>query len=210
MSRLGMLEYVQQIIQEECKGKSIASFSKHSLIKEISNTHPGVKIRICFPGYKATATKPDYLVQLCRDGVYHSVSHDEIMRDLYDYVIEVPDVNGPKAEQFICSIYRNWENAETSVALEDYHFNHFTPEEMIDSICYIAIQEEINYPQGPPKYYYGSRRPFLAYQEAITAAMKPRVISLEDAIERCNSRRRFEPIDNVSYSGLVKSLQNYR
>lgn len=59
-------------------------------------------------------------------------------------------------------------------------------------------QEEINYPRT--QNYDGYKHPFYSYLEAIYSSMPNPKLSFVDAVNRCNSNKRFTPIQGIHYS----------
>lgn len=59
-----------------------ANSRKHAVTTEVDRCQSGSVISICFPGYKATPAKPDYRVDITKDGVTTSLSHANIIVDI--------------------------------------------------------------------------------------------------------------------------------
>ncbi len=195
-----MRAYLENLMKSATGGRPVDSFATKSIDKKVLTRFANVSLHIKFPGYKATANKPDYLVQLDKNGTSTNVSHEDIMCDLYDYVMMAPVANGHLAILLLSEIYSNWEDFDTS-KFQPIKFNNFTLEEIIECICYISIQEEINYPQQ--KGYSGCKRPFYSYIEAIYAGNGSNLITMADAIHRCNSKLRFSPIPRIKYHDVI-------
>ncbi len=155
-------------------------------------------INVSFPGYKSVGNTYDYLVELNKNGMLWKVSHEDIMRDIY-MVVSQNNQLGPIIEQLLSDISRYWEN----INVNNYSrlvFPNFSVEEFIECICYISTQEEINYPRS--KGYDGYMRPFYSYLEAVYSAYNQPLVTINNAITRCNAKKRFTPIQGIPYGNI--------
>lgn len=158
-------------------------------------------IGIFYPGYKNTSgvKSYDYCVKFHAskyDSQFEPVTHEKIMENFAAVVYNNPSLTN-LAIDLLCDISHSWEN----VQIEKYNeleFPDFTVGELIECICYIAVQEEINYPQE--KNFLGYKRPFYSYLESIYASNGSGIIDFAVAIKRCNSNRRFVGLSNINYS----------
>lgn len=153
-------------------------------------------IEISFPGYKSFSGRHDYLVKLNQNGNLWNVSHDDIMDEIYATVSQNPAL-GTIVESLLSDISHNWEN----INLNNYSslsFPNLSLDEFVECICYISVQEEINYPTV--KGYDGYKRPFYSYLEAVYSAYSNPIVSFSIAKSRCNSNYRFNPIEGIPYN----------
>lgn len=178
MTRLEMKKYIVETLY----GYDLIDCNFHKY-EVIVNTRFNVNLSIAFPGYKTNNDKVDFLVKLNGS---RKVSHEEIFNDLYNFVCINKELFGI-IESLLIDISYNWEDVDINKYI-DLNFANFTIEELIECICYIAIQEEINYPSRNG--YDGYKRPFYFYLEAIYSAISPNTISYHTAHKRLLSNRR--------------------
>lgn len=146
-------------------------------------------ITVSFPGYKTRGRNSyDYLVQL--NGV--SVAHIDIMNEIYNQIMMNPG-DAQLMENLLIDIANNWEDLDL-MPYRGLIFTFCTLEEFVECICYISIQEEINYPSSSG--YDGYKRPFYSYLEALDAAINRNAGMFQIAIARCTSTKRFVPLPN--------------
>ena len=119
------------------------------------------KLAIRYPGYKTTQTRCDYCVCLVDREGEHPISHVEIMCDLYDKTTEY---NFEYMKRYIEDVAKTGRNVGVSISLETAFEKGFSFEQLTDLMFYIAIQEDINYPE---RYYQGRKMCFFRYLEAI-------------------------------------------
>ena len=159
---------------------------------QVPVTH-AASIVITFPGYKSIRGNTyDYVVSL--NG--KNIAHADIMDEIYNQIILSP-MNANLMENLLADVSNNWEN----ICLSNYQqlqFIRFTLEEFIECICYISVQEEINYPRQ--KNYDGYKRPFYSYLEAIYAANGSNLVTYSLALSRCNGTKRFAPLAGIPYN----------
>lgn len=178
-----------------------------------------------YPGLKTTISKVDFRVHLARGLNAHVLSHVDIIVDLYwkaryrldaiaglnllewlDQLFE----HGPMAIQAVCDykavdiddVLRRSIKSKTS--MWQPMRRELTFEELAASACWIALQEDINYPA--PRYY-GRALPCIVYAEAVHAASRDTHFSLLNrTIQRAEQHRpRIEPLPGVQYPGFVAS-----
>ncbi len=152
------------------------------------------EIVIAFPGYKSIRGNTyDYRVSL--NGI--AISHENIMNEIYHHVKMSPE-NYHLMEALLRDISQNWENINLN-KYSQLQFVDYTLGDFVECICYISVQEEINYPRQ--RGYDGYKRPFYSYLEAIYAANGSNCVSYEEAIARCRAKKqRFQPLPGIPYS----------
>lgn len=178
MTLLEMKDYILKTIYDY----DLIHCNKHQYEVYVK-TYFDVKLSISFPGYKTNRDKVDFLVKL---GGLRKVSHEEIFNDLYNLVCKNNELF-KGVESFLMDISYYWENIDIK-KYSFLNFDNFRLEELIECICYISIQEEINYPSE--KGFDGYKRPFYSYLEAIYSANNPNTISYDIARERLLSNKR--------------------
>lgn len=149
-------------------------------------------ICIEYPGKKQSG---DYLVKFTNSNFnYQAIFHSDIVEELFDMVVANPNLINDYYD-FVIDVANNWEH----INLQNHPnicFNNFTNGEMVELMCYISAQEEINYPRT--KGYDGYKRPFYSYLEGIYAAIAGPTFTLQDAIDRCEAQVRFQSLPNTS------------
>ncbi len=151
-------------------------------------------IIIDFPGYKSIrGSTYDYCVRL--NGI--AVSHEDILNEIYHHICMAPE-NSRLMETLLHDVSQNWENVNLDL-YQQLQFVDYTLEEFVESVCYISVQEEINYPRE--KRYDGYKRPFYSYLEAIYAANGSNLVTYDYAAARCRAKNwRFVPLPGIPYS----------
>lgn len=129
--------------------------------RELETFSDGKKIIIKYPGYKTTESKCDYCVFLVEEDKAHPVSHVEIMQDLYD---KTTLQNYKLMKQYIEAAARDGKDIPIPDSLQNSCRGVFSFEELTALMFYIAIQEDINYPE---KHYQGRKMCFCRYLEAV-------------------------------------------
>ncbi len=129
--------------------------------QELENYADMTKLAIRYPGYKTTKTKCDYCVYLVDSRGEHPISHIEIMNDLYDKTTEY---NFEYMKRYVEDVAKIGRNVRVERNLEPVFDKGFSFEQLTDLMFYIAIQEDINYPE---KFYQGRKMCFFRYLEAI-------------------------------------------
>ena len=144
------------------------------------------KLAIRFPGYKTTKTKCDYCVCLVDKNGEHSISHVEIVNDLYN---KTTKCNFEYMKKYVESVAKTGRNIKIEHGLEGAFDNGFSFEQLTDLMFFIAIQEDINYPEVR---YQGRIMCFYRYLEAIYCKAYDNH-TIEEAIEKALARRRIPP-----------------
>ena len=116
---------------------------------------------IKYPGYKTTQNKCDYCVYLVDGTVEHPVSHADIMYDLYD---KTTMENYSQMKKYVETVARDGRNVDIPESLYRKIEHGFSFEKLTDLMVYIAIQEDINYPD---ERFQGRKMCFYRYLEAI-------------------------------------------
>ena len=154
-------------------------------------------ITVSFPGYKSRGRNSyDYLVQL--NGA--SVAHLDIMHEIYGQIINNPG-DAQVMENLLIDISNNWENINLA-PYRGLNFTFCTLEGFVECICYISIQEEINYPSTSG--YDGYKRPFYSYLEALYSAIYNNPAMFQASLARCkaNARLVWLPDPNIPYASI--------
>ena len=209
-------------LQHDFKGHQ-ANSRKHAVTTEVDRCQNGSIISICFPGYKATPAKPDYRVDITKDGITTSLSHANIIVD----IVNKCTAGGMDMQQLKQALKNQAANcaldyaalaqslpytpvlpsaallAEARAAHGGKIFNErgnrwdLTLEELFKSIKWIVIQEDINYPIS--KGYLGRKMPYGRYLEAIHV-LEGNGYSLQEVIQRALSHYRPQKWANMDYS----------
>ena len=129
--------------------------------KELEKFDNDKKIAIRYPGYKTTSTKCDYCVYLVDENGEHPISHVEIMQDLYNKTTLQNYEYMKKYIEGVAQCGKDIDISDLQVTSDD---NGFSIEELTFLMFYIAIQEDINYPE---QRYEGRKMCFYRYLEAV-------------------------------------------
>lgn len=132
-----------------------------SYYKELESYADSKKLAIRYPGYKTTERKCDYCVYLVDEKGEHPISHVEIMTDLYN---KTTVQNFKYMKKYIEDVAKIGRNISVDCVLAPVFDNGFSFEQLTDLMFYIAIQEDINYPEAR---YQGRKMCFYRYLEAI-------------------------------------------
>lgn len=143
--------------------------------------HSCRELAIRYPGYKTTKTKCDYCVYLVEGGVEKPVSHIEIMQDLYE---KTTLQNYKTMKSYIEAVAEFGKGIPVVETLQDFTGKGFSFEELTSLMFYIAIQEDINYPE---QYYQGRKMCFYRYLEAVYCKIHTNH-SLNEAMEKAVAR----------------------
>lgn len=166
---------------------------KTFIVPVVYNAH----ITVSFPGYKTSHRNSyDYKVELNGRGV----THIDIMNEIYNQILRSPG-DAQLMESLLIDIANNWE----SINLAPYrclNFTFCTLEEFVECICYISVQEEINYSRQ--KGYDGYKRPFYSYLEALYSAIYNNPTMFQTSQARCKANVRFVwlPDPNIPYAAI--------
>lgn len=139
------------------------------------------KLAIRYPGYKTTQTKCDYCVYLIDGRGEHPISHVEIMWDLYD---KTTKCNFEYMKRYLEDVAKIGRNVKIEHSLESAFDKGFSFEQLTDLMFYIAIQEDINYPEAR---YQGRKMCFYRYLEAIYCKVYANH-RIEEAIKKAVAR----------------------
>ena len=165
--------------------------NNYSKIQQMPTVFPA-NIWIEYPGYKNIR---DFVVKFSNNNFTNvPIKHSYIVSELYNIVIANPNLINDYYD-FVIDVANNWEHINL-YQHPNVFFNNFTNEEMVELMCYISAQEEINYPRT--KGYDGYKRPFYSYLEGIYAAIAGPTFTLQDAIDRCEAPVRFQSLPNTS------------
>ncbi|WP_341224602.1 hypothetical protein [uncultured Arcticibacterium sp.] len=209
---------------------AVISNLRHSESVVVEKCSNGSVISVSFPGYKAYR-KPlgdivfDYRVDIFKNGVLTSLSHANLIVDIYNKIkfgrmfplgicnalIQLSQENNIDLKQFKADLrYTKKKPSEDLLNLvSEWHgekkFNglgnsfDLTLEELFLSIKWIVIQEDINYPISDG--FLGRKMCFSRYLETVFATQQ-RDYNLEDVIKRTLSHSRPEPWPEMDYSFL--------
>ena len=201
--------------------EAVESREFHKWQHQVEVLQNGSVVRVVFPGVKARARplRPDYRVDIVKQGIQVPLSHANIIVDIYNKCVRRRELIG-ELRTLLGNIilegeidpYRNtrllpeYESGVPPDALlldevEKVHrrlgkkFSRagnqwdLTVEELVAVIKWIALQEDINYPM--PRYE-GRRMPFARYLEAIYCA-EAADRDLTEVIRRALVHRRRRP-----------------
>lgn len=139
------------------------------------------KLIIRYPGYKTTRTKCDYCVCLVDSRGEYPISHIEIMNDLYD---KTTQFNFEYMKRYIEDVAKIGRDVRLEHSLERDFDKGLSFEQLTDLMFYIAIQEDINYPDAC---YQGRKMCFYRYLEAIYCKVYANH-TIEEAIGKADAR----------------------
>lgn len=139
------------------------------------------RIAMRYPGYKTTSTKSDYCVVLVTGEVEESISHVEIMNDLYR---KTTQENYAYMKRYLEDIARYGIDIDIPDILFNVEGEGFSFQELTNLIFYIAIQEDINYPNT---YHQGRKMCFYRYLESIYCKVYTNHV-LREAINRAKAK----------------------
>ena len=139
-------------------------------------------LAIRFPGYKTTKYKCDYCVYLIDSEKEKAISHTEIMQDLYDKTTVRNYLQIKKYVEEVAEIGIDIDAKKYRYSDIDFSIG-FSFEELTQLMFYIAIQEDINYPEAR---YQGRKMCFYRYLEAIYCKVHYNH-SIEQAKERAKN-----------------------
>ncbi len=148
--------------------------------QELETFADSTKLAIRYPGYKTTQAKCDYCVYLVDSKGEHPISHIEIMNDLYD---KTTKYNFEYMKRYVEDVAKTGKDVRIEHSLERFFDKGFSFEQLTDLMFYIAIQEDINYPE---RYYQGRKMCFFRYLEAIYCKVYSNH-TLEEAIHRAKA-----------------------
>jgi hypothetical protein len=217
---LGHLD--ELFLRHDFKGHQ-ANSRKHAVTTAVDECENGSVISISFPGYKATPDKPDYRVDITKDGVTTSLSHANIIVDIVNKCtaggMDIQLMKRAlKAQAANCAIdYAAFARhlpytphppsvsllAEARAAHGGKAYNEqgnkwdLTIEELFKSIKWIVIQEDINYPIS--RGLLGRKMSYFRYLEAIHV-LETKTHSLTEVIQRALSHTKPPKWPDMDYS----------
>lgn len=196
---------------------------RHAVVAEVDKCQNGSVISISFPGYKADANKPDYRVDITKDGVTTALSHANIIVD----IVNKCTAGGMDVQRLKQALQSQAADcaldyvalaqslpytpvmpsatllAEARAAHGGKNYNEqgnkwdLTIEELFKSIKWIVIQEDINYPIS--KGFLGRKMPYGRYLEAIHV-LEGKGYSLQEVIQRALSHSRPQKWNDMDYT----------
>lgn len=149
--------------------------------KELQILENYKKLAIRYPGYKTTSKKCDYCVYLVDLNGEHPISHVEIMYDLYN---KTTRKNYLSMRKYIEDVARCGKRIDVCSYPGIPFDKGFTFKELTGLMFYIAIQEDINYPDSR---YQGRKMCFYRYIEAIYCKVNHNH-SIEEAIKKATAK----------------------
>lgn len=189
---MGYIDEMQRIIQYVTKDGIIIKLAsdrsnEKKYCKELEKFSNGKRLIIRYPGYKTTSKKCDYCVYLVDKNDESPISHIQIMQDLYEKTTEQ---NYERMKQYIETVAKRGkdiegEDIEVYNALQDSCDIGFSFEELTSLMFYIAIQEDINYPEAR---YQGRKMCFYRYLEAIYCKTHTNKYTLDDANRKAEAK----------------------
>lgn len=138
------------------------------------------QLAIRYPGYKTTRDKCDYCVYLVDEDGEHPISHVEIMDDLYN---KTTIQNYDYMKKYIEDVAAIGRDVTMHTSLFEAFEHGFSFEKLTDLMFYIAIQEDINYPE---ERFQGRKMCFYRYLEAIYCKVHVNH-RIEDAVARAGA-----------------------
>lgn len=183
---MGYIQEKQRIIDYVTDGGEIIELepdrsNEKAFYREIERFSEYKKLAIRYPGYKTTRTKCDYCVYLVDYEGEKPISHTEIMNDLYHKTTE-GNYND------VINYVENVASVGLEINEQDYmdidFSNGFDFKELTGLMFYIAIQEDINYPE---QRYQGRKMCFYRYLEAVYCKVHNNH-NLYEAVEKANAR----------------------
>ena len=184
---MGYIDEKQRIINYITKDGLIIELTPNrsnekQYYQELEKFQTGRKLAIRYPGYKTTKTKCDYCVYLVDKEKENPISHVEIMEDLYR---KTTPQNYEVMKGYVETVARDGKVAIITDYFENSDNYGFSFEELTSLMFYIAIQEDINYPQS---WLQGRKMCFYRYLEAVYCKVHNNHI-LNEAIEKAVARR---------------------
>lgn len=226
--------HLENLFKKNEFGKSLSLNQYNSKYVELEKCKNGSIISISFPGYKSKFKGLkiiyDYRIDLDRMGDETSLSHSNILVDIYNKILH-GKMQAEKLRNVLIQLSQTgFVDLKKTEGLLNYHpippapqllklvkqyhgskyYNELGNQEDLDleelllSIKWIVIQEDINYPisQG----FEGRRMCFSRYLECIYLTQNYRSHSLEELIKRTLSHKRPKPWSKMDYS-FKKSME---
>lgn len=148
-----------------------------SYYQELETYGDSTRLAIRYPGYKTTRNKCDYCVCLVDGDGEHPISHVEIMHDLYN---KTNAQNYQYMKKYIEDVATIGREISMPAKLFDTFEHGFSFKKLTDLMFYIAIQEDINYPEVR---YQGRKMCFYRYLEAVYCKVHANH-RIEEAVDR--------------------------
>ena len=207
--------------------KNVHNKNTHASQVIIETCSNGSEISVSFPGYKAKITRNkkvyDYRVDIKKNGLKTALSHTNIITDIYNKIvncnmssralsnvlIEVSQEGNMNLQSISQSLPYNptppdqnlltrVSNAHSGKTYNpDGNSFDLTLEELLLSIKWIVLQEDINYPISNG--FEGRKMPFARYLETILVTQNSSH-TLEEVIQRALSHSRPTQWNEMDYS----------
>lgn len=224
--------HLEKIFRKNDFGKSLSLEQFNSKYVELEKCENGSIVSISFPGYKAKSIgnkiNYDYRIDLLRNGNETSLSHSNILVDIYNktlngkmdtlvfqqIIIQLSQTGTFNIEKIREQLRYTPTHPPTKLLqlVKQYHGSKYYNElgnkvdldleELLLSIKWIVIQEDINYPIS--KGFEGRKMCFSRYLECIHLAQNQRSHSLEELIKRTLSHSRPNLWSDMDYRFLKK------
>ena len=219
--------FLKEIFDKNDFAKSVKESNKHASKVMLERFNNGTEIYISFPGYKSRVSANkityDYRVDIEKNKLTTSLSHANIITDIFNKITN-GNMSGDNLRGVLIELAQNgrfeineinkilpYTSITPQQALIDYvkraHGNKqynklgnsfdLTIEELMYSIKWIVLQEDINYPIA--KNYEGRKMPFSRYLETIFVT-KNKSYELKNVISRALSHYRPNPWPEMDYS----------
>jgi hypothetical protein len=219
--------YLTTVFNQNGFSQNVQNKNIHATQVVVETCSNGTEISVSFPGYKAyitgNKTVYDYRVDIVKNGIKAALSHTNIITDIYNKIdscnmsaselrnvlIEFSQEGNIMLQSIVQRLPYNPsapnQNLLTRVANahkgKTYNAvgNSFdlTLEELLSSIKWIVLQEDINYPISNG--YEGRKMPFARYLEAIFVTQNTSH-TLEEVIQRALSHSRPSQWNEMDYS----------
>jgi hypothetical protein len=219
--------YLTTVFNQNGFSQNVQNKNIHATQVVVETCSNGTEISVSFPGYKAyitgNKTVYDYRVDIVKNGIKTALSHTNIITDIYNKIdscnmsaselrnvlIEVSQegnimlqsivqrlpYNPSAPNQNLLTRVANAHNGKTYNAIGNSF--DLTLEELLSSIKWIVLQEDINYPISNG--YEGRKMPFARYLEAIFVTQNTSH-TLEEVIQRALSHSRPSQWNEMDYS----------
>jgi len=219
--------YLTTVFNQNGFSQNVQNKNIHATQVVVETCSNGTEISVSFPGYKAyitgNKTVYDYRVDIVKNGIKTALSHTNIITDIYNKIdscnmsaselrnvlIEVSQegnimlqsivqrlpYNPSAPNQNLLTRVANAHNGKTYNAVGNSF--DLTLEELLSSIKWIVLQEDINYPISNG--YEGRKMPFARYLEAIFVTQNTSH-TLEEVIQRALSHSRPSQWNEMDYS----------
>ena len=218
--------YLQKIFTQNSFIEDVKANKKHTHQVVVETCSNGTEILVSFPGYKSKSNYGrivyDYRVDISKEGETTALSHTNIIADIYNKIVN-GNMSADKLKAVLIDISQEGnidiQDIERKLPynsinptmnfiqkIKKAHGNKFynetgnsfdlTIEELIKSIKWIVLQEDINYPI--PRFE-GRKMPFARYIETIFITQN-NSHTLEEVISRALSHSRPMQWTEMDYS----------